>query len=189
MSKTRKLKNQLHRTKRKLRLDALEPRLMMAVVEIFAAGQTNQESVELLIDNNPVASWSNIGGNTLANQFVTLAHAAPGTLSPDRVRIAFTNDVYDPANSIDRNVRIDAIAIDGVRFETESPNVYSTGTWRPEDGVTPGFRESEYLHANGYFQYSSQGGASGTLIEVRARGKRLSDGAEDGCGDLESWPP
>ena len=140
---------------------------MLAVVEVFAAGQTNQESVQLLIDSTAVATWSNIGGNALGSQFVRFAHTSIGTLSPDRVRVAFTNDAYDPASGIDRNVRIDAIAIDRVRFETESPNVYSTGTWRPEDGITPGFRQSEYLHSNGYFQFATPFGGTGSLVEVR----------------------
>ncbi len=153
-------------------MDGLEPRHMMAMVQVFAAGETHQETIQLLIDRVPVATWNNVGGNVLTNQFATYAHTTAGILTPDRVRVAFTNDLYDPVTGLDRNVRIDAIAIDGVRFETEAPNVYSTGTWRAEDGVVPGFRQSEYLQSGGYFQYSL------SLIEVRARGNQGGERGE-----------
>ena len=72
-------------------------------------------------------------------------------------------------NGIDRNVRIDAIAIDGIRFETEAPDVFSTGTWKPEDGIVPGFRQDEFLHTDGYFQYADTN-PGGSRLQVRAGG-------------------
>ena len=68
-------------------------------------------------------------------------------------RIVFLNDEYDPANGVDRNLLVDFIEVDDVRYETEAPTTFSTGTWLPEDGLVAGFRESEVLHSSGYFQF------------------------------------
>lgn len=148
----------------------LEPRLALASLQVIAAGVTNAETLVLQIDGQTVRTWTGLGGNAYAGNFVTLTHSTAGALTPGQVRLAFTNDLYDPVNGIDRNVRVDAIVIDGARHETESPLVYSTGTWKPADGIVPGFRQSEYLHGNGYFQYPASSGGGETLIQIRAAG-------------------
>ncbi len=150
---------------------ALEARQLLATLQVYAAGVTNDETIQLQLAGQTVQTWSNLGGDAYAGQFVTLTHNSSGPISANDVRIVFTNDIYDPDNNYDRNVRIDAIAIDGIRFETEAPNVYSTGTWKPEDGIAPGFRSSEYLHSDGYFQFAQTGGNTGSQIVVRARGE------------------
>lgn len=149
---------------------SLEARQLLASLQLIAAGVTNDETIELQLAGQTVQTWANLGGNADAGQFVTLNYNSAGPISANDVRIAFTNDIYDPINNYDRNVRIDAIVIDGQRFETEAPNVYSTGTWKPEDGIVPGFRSSEYLHSDGYFQFAQSGGNTGSQLVVRARG-------------------
>ncbi|MEL7500117.1 MAG: carbohydrate-binding domain-containing protein [Planctomycetota bacterium] len=151
-----------------LACEPLEPRLMLSTVEIIAAGVTNQETMQLQIDGATVQVYENVGGNAYGNQFQTYRYDTVDSLTADQIRIAFTNDLFDPDNGVDRNLRVDAILIDGVRYETESPNVFSTGTWRPEDGIVDGFRTSEYLHTDGYFQFADQ--SSGSQISIRARG-------------------
>ncbi|MEM7455186.1 MAG: PQQ-dependent sugar dehydrogenase, partial [Planctomycetota bacterium] len=146
----------------------LEERNLLATIDIVAAGVTNQESMSLLLNGSVIQTFDNIGGNAYAGAFQTYSVSTAGTVSANDVRIRFNNDLYDPANGIDRNLRIDALIIDSVRFETEAPEVFSTGTWKQEDGITPGFRESEFLHTDGYFQYAES--ASGTPVEVFARG-------------------
>jgi glucose/arabinose dehydrogenase len=153
----------------------LESKNLLAQIQILAAGSTNQETIELQIDGSTVRTFQNLGGDAFSGDFVTLTHTVNGDVSADQIRIAFTNDLYDPANGIDRNPRIDAILIDGTRYETEDPTVFSTGTWTDADGgVFPGFKQSEYLHSNGYFQFDSDGN-SGTQINVIALG---SEGGE-----------
>ncbi|MEO1283173.1 MAG: carbohydrate-binding domain-containing protein [Pseudomonadota bacterium] len=102
----------------------------------------------LLIDGQIVATYDAIssGGDTFVFETAT-------TLSASQVQVAFTNDVYDPANGVDYNLIVDAIAIDGTRFETEDGTVYSTGTWRFEDGITSGFGRGDILHGLGSFSY------------------------------------
>ena len=133
--------------------ESLEPRVMLSTVQLFAAGTTGEEIINLEIDGNVVATYDDLGDQAFQGGFVELTYETPDIVAADDVRIRFTNDLFDEATGTDRNVRIDAIVIDGQRFETEAPVVFSTGTFLPEDGLVSGFRESEFLHANGYFQY------------------------------------
>ena len=150
--------------------ESLEDRLMLSAVEIYAAGTTNQETIELQIDGQTVATYEYLGGDADAGEFVKLTYQSETPIDSGQIRIAFTNDVFDPDNGIDRNVRIDKIVVNGETIETESADVFSTGTWKPEDGITPGFRESEILNGDGFFQYPSRSVATGSEIEIRVRG-------------------
>lgn len=117
-------------------------------ITVRAAGSTGQEQMLLQIDGETVATYDNV-----ATSFQDFTIAVDG-VDADQVRVVFTNDLYQPEIGIDRNLRVDKITIDGVIYETEDPEVYSTGTWLPEDGVVPGYRQSRTLHTNGYFQYA-----------------------------------
>lgn len=130
----------------------LEPRKLLATIDILAAGTTGTEVIQLIVGNEVQQTFDDLGNGAYRNQFRRLTYQTEDAISPGDVRIAFVNDTYTPVN---RDVQIDAIVIDGQRFETEHPSVYSTGTWKPEDKVTPGFRESEFLHVNGYFQFAN----------------------------------
>ena len=127
-------------------------------VTIFASGQTGNETMVLHIGGFTVQSWSNVG-----TELTAYSYTANSAVAADDVRINFTNDQFDPATNSDRNLTVDRIEIDGIAYETEDSSVFSTGTWLPEDGVTPGFRESETLHSNGYFQYAGALVGSSTL--------------------------
>ncbi len=140
-------------------------------IVIRAAGTTGDETMQLLIDGVAVQTWVNIGGDAYGGVFQTYTYQNAGPISADRVSAAFTNDLSRP-DGYDRNLRVDNISIDGVVFETEAPNVYSTGTYLPADGVVPGFRLSEFLHADGYFQYAANTPTqTGSLIEIFAAGE------------------
>jgi hypothetical protein len=149
-------------------LESLEERMMLSTVQVIAAGTTGAENIELQIDGATVESWNDIGDGAYSGQYVTRTFDTAENVSADQIRIVFTNDEYVPDVS-DRNVRIDAVVVDGVRYETEGPEVFSTGTWLPTDGVVAGNRNSEYLHTNGYLQFAGSNN-NGSVIEVRARG-------------------
>lgn len=136
-------------------------------ITISAAGTTNTEIIELQIDGSIVATFENIGGSAYGGVTEDYTYDVDG-VSPDRIRVAFINDLVDPVTGEDRNVRIDKVTVDSVVLQTESPLVFSTGTYLPSDGVVPGFRQNEFLHANGYFQYASED--PGSQIRIRARG-------------------
>ncbi|MCA9136824.1 MAG: DUF4347 domain-containing protein [Planctomycetales bacterium] len=117
-------------------------------ITVRAAGSTGQEQMLVQIDGETVATYDNVG-----TTFQDFSIAIDG-VDADQVRVVFTNDLYQPEIGIDRNLRVDKITIDGVIYETEAPEVYSTGTWLPADGIVPGYRQSHTLHTNGYFQYA-----------------------------------
>ena len=150
-----------------LNCEQLEERMMLSTVQVIAAGTTGAENIELEIDGIVQQSWNDLGSDADAGGYVTRTFDTGSNVVADQIRINFTNDLYDPGVS-DRNVRVDAIVIDGVRYETEDPSVYSTGTWLPSDGVVAGNRQSEYLHANGFFQFAGDGNQ--TVVQVRASG-------------------
>ena len=132
------------------------------VVNVRARGDEGGEQFRLLIDGNSVGTY------TTSTDWQTFSHNANG-ISPDDIRVEFFGDQYDPANGIDRNLYVDYISVDGTTYQTEDPSTYSTGTWLPSDGVTPGFRQSEQLSTDGYFQYAG-GQQAGSDIEIRVRG-------------------
>lgn len=164
-NKNSRLQNQ---TESELVVDQLEPRMMLSTIQIIASGVEGSELMELEVDGVSAQQWT-VGTGAYQGQFQTYTHNTPDNVNAGQVRIYFLNDLYDEANNFDRNLRVDAIVIDGVRFETEDPSVFSTGTWLAADGVQPGNRQSEFLHANGFFQYA--GGTSGSSIAMRVRGE------------------
>ncbi|MEM6777717.1 MAG: PQQ-dependent sugar dehydrogenase [Planctomycetota bacterium] len=151
----------------RLAVEALESREMLTTIQIFAAGSQGVETMDLRIDGATVESWTVAGGES-SGAFQEYVYETSDTISADRVRVAMRDSQWDPANGIDHNLRVDAIVVDGRRLETEDASVFSTGTWKPSDGIVPGFRQSEYMHIDGYFQYSEN--HAGDLIRVRARG-------------------
>ena len=155
-----------------LQLETLEPRMMLSTVQIFASGTQGGEQLQLQIDGN-VAETFVIGVGTSVLNDQTFFFETAETITADDVRIEFLNDSFNAATGADSNLIIDAIEVDGVRFETESSTTFSTGTFLNADGIQPGFRQSETLHANGFFQYSD--GNGGSFLTVQARG---SEGGE-----------
>jgi glucose/arabinose dehydrogenase len=121
------------------------------LVEVYAAGATSTEAISLLIDGVVVSTFSNVGGNYDAGVFQTLTYASPTPVTAEQVRVAFANDGTTPGGA-NRDVRIDAIAINGTRYESEASSVFSIGSGA---AGAPDFAESEFLLFNGYFQYAS----------------------------------
>ena len=133
-----------------LKIEQLEPRMMLSTVQIFASGTEGGEQLQLQIDGNVAETFEIAAASNILNDQVFTFETAE-TITADDVRIAFLNDSFDPATGADSNLIVDAISIDGNRFETEASNVYSTGTFLNADGIQPGFRNSETLHSNGFF--------------------------------------
>ncbi len=145
-------------------------------IEIYAAGSTGDELMELQIDNQVVATWFVRGTDAEAGQFYSYAFGQDG-VSLDRIRINYVNDLYDPSNGIDRNLRVDRVVVDGVTYQTEAPTVFADGVFMQGQGITSGYLQSEYLHANGFFQFAGST-ASGSTIEVALRGQTGQESAQ-----------
>ncbi len=142
-----------------LQVEALESRTMLSSVQIFAAGDLGNEQFALQIDGETVQEF------TASTELSTFDFSTTENITADQVRIQFLNDQFDPQAGIDANLRVDAVVIEGVRFETETANVFSTGTYTA-DGLAPGFGRGEVLHTNGYFQFAN----NNPQLEISARG-------------------
>ena len=126
----------------------------------YAAGSTGEEELDLIVDGRTVSSYQSIGGDYDLREFVPYWFVHPNQLDISDIELAFTNDQLTP---VDRNLRIDAVALDGVRYETEDLSTLSTGTWQPLVGIQPGFWQSESLHADGSFKFGQVNSDTGTL--------------------------
>ena len=173
--------------------EILEPRMMLSTIQVIASGTTGTEQIELEIDGQVVQAWNDIGDEAFNGNTVTRTHTTNDTVAANQVRIHFVNDLYQPEIGFDRNVRIDAIVIDGTRFESEAEDVYSTGTWLPEGGISSGFLQNEFLHSNGFFQFAAHSTGDSSSILVRARGQEggeqfriLVEGQLIGSGTVSS---
>ena len=116
---------------------------------IRASGDEGTETTELQIDEQVVSTID------LTTSFTDYLYRHYGELTPDQIRVSFSGDEYDPANNVDKNVNVDWLSLDGILLQSESPSVYSTGTWTAEDGIQPGFGRGETLHTDGYFQFGT----------------------------------
>jgi len=107
-----------------LSVENLEPRMMLSTVEIFAAGTSGFEQFELQINGAAVQTFT-AGSGIESRNFQSFVFETPETITAGDVSIEFLNDFFDPSTGFDSNLAIDAIVVDGTRFETEEPN----GCW------------------------------------------------------------
>jgi hypothetical protein len=139
--------------------------------ELEIAGLTSQIEINVLVDDQLGVIWSMSGP---ANRSQVFGYRAQGDISPDRFKLAFTNDAYvinpDGSVAVDNNAQFNSISIDGVNYDTFSQNVYSTGTWRPSDSITPGFGRGNVLHANGFLQFFDTTQRTEIVIDARGFG-------------------
>ena len=128
-------------------------------ISVFAAGVSANEIVELEVDGVRVASF-NIGanggnaGDYSSRDFTELVWQSDVPITPSDVRVYFVNDRYDVDNDIDYDVRIDKIEIDGLAYESESPETFASGVWIDGQGISSGFFEKDRLNVNGFFDYN-----------------------------------
>ncbi len=104
-------------------------------IQIHAAGKTGTEGITLMIRDNPVAVFENVGGNTETGEFEILEATVKNIVSPEMVKLWFTN--YESG----KELRIDKIVIDGKEYQTE--DVISSCTTD----------NTEFLDCNGFFHY------------------------------------
>ena len=132
-------------------------------IVVYAAGGAGGEKLELLVDGDKVKDWTlSAAGSFYSSgvRYTKLTYNHASQLSDAEIRVAFVND--GNTNGADRNVRVDAIAVDGKRYESEAPERQGTGVYNNGGRCRPGTWESEFLHCNGYFEYShsSSGGTN-----------------------------
>lgn len=138
-------------------------------IEVLVAGSTNSETIQLRIGATTVANYTVTKGSYTGGVYQSFRYTHTAAVNPAQVQVAFTNDGRTSTNA-DRNVRIDGILVNGVKYESESSETYTTGTGEALTGITPGYKRSEYLTNNGYFQYYGAQPVGGTTIEILAAG-------------------
>ena len=152
-----------------LQVESLEPRMMLSTVSIYATGSTGQENLALQVEGQTVQVFENI-----STSGQTLTFETDQDLSSGQIRIAFTNDLYEPG-VIDRNLTVEKIVVDGIEVSTQESDVFASGAWDPDaQAIVDGFGKGDTLNANGFFQFPERT-AGGTTILVNARG---SEGGE-----------
>ncbi len=121
---------------------------------VRVAGASGEELVRVSVDGVVVLSFVASGSSSLwgAPVWVDHEYVHSGVLVPSQVRVSFVNDGRSVSGG-GRDVRVDYISIDGVRFETEGSSVVSTGSWGNGSRCTPGSWQLDNLACNGYFQY------------------------------------
>jgi len=121
-------RNALHpiseRQGRKLRFETLEGRKLLAAttIQVELAGTTGTETAQLQIDNVPVATWNGVGGDANTGVFGSFFYTHPTDVDISRIRVDFLNDGLE--GGVDRNLRVDGVLLNGVKYETEAWNVW-----------------------------------------------------------------
>ena len=153
-----------------LSLETLEDRMMLSSVEIFAAGATGEENLDLLVNGEVAQTFFNVGGDASTRQFERFTFETDQTVTPGNIGIRFSNDAFDPSIGLDRDLIVDRIVVDGVNVEAENPSTFSTGVFR-NGGVTgPGFLTTELLNINGTLTFSDPVNVTGNRVEFDALG-------------------
>ena len=75
------------RNANQLNVEALEERMMLSSVEIFATGVTGQENLDLLIDGQVVQTFFNVGGDASTRSFERLTFDTDQTITPGNIGI------------------------------------------------------------------------------------------------------
>ncbi|MEL7158388.1 MAG: DNRLRE domain-containing protein, partial [Actinomycetota bacterium] len=161
-----------------------------ATIDVIAVGRVGGETIDLLIDGTVVKTWT-IGYDNAefynSPNFGTYSYTHNEAIAAADIRVAFTNN--SGSGATDKDVRIDAIVVNGTRYESEDPGVLGTGVWVNGANCSAGFWQAEYLHCNGFFEYEVNGGAqpATSRVEVIAVG-RGGGGAVEPSGIEPSGP-
>ena len=149
------------RNANQLNVEALEERMMLSSVEIFATGVTGQENLDLLIDGQVVQTFFNVGGDASTRSFERLTFDTDQTITPGNIGIRFANDAFDPSIGLDRDLIVDRIVVDGVTVEAEDPSTRSTGIFADGRLTGPGFFQTEVLNVNATLTFADPSSGSG----------------------------
>lgn len=150
--------------------NGLDAEIEITSIEIDAEATGDVVQFELQVDGQTVENFflnpGQPGGGRSSGIF---RYDLNGDISPERIRVAFTNDkVFQNqfGNTVDRNLKVNSVSIDGEIYRGVDSDVFSTGTWTSADGIQPGFGRGDTLHGNGYFEFAERDDQQSTLITV-----------------------
>lgn len=108
-------------------------------------------TMELWFNNRRYGRWSNVSPG-LGDTYKSYVTVIPRYSLGQKIQVKFVNDTK-LSDTEDRNLRVDSLSVNGVLYETEASTTFSVGSWQPTDRCAAGFKQSEWLHCNGYFEY------------------------------------
>lgn len=148
------------------RYEQLEDRRVLAAtpIEVLAAGLSGNEDMVLEVNGVEVRRWTNVGGDFNNRQFETFSYTHPATVTADDLSVRMVASAGGG-----KDLRVDGIRVDGVKYEAESPSTWSTGGWDNSlQAIVRAYGESEINYANQRgFYFSTTATAD---IVVRAAG-------------------
>ncbi|WP_422091689.1 cellulase family glycosylhydrolase [Tenacibaculum ovolyticum] len=118
-------------------------------ITVKAKGIAGTEKINIIINGTIIKTIS------LTNNYVNYKVSGIG-----KVKVEFINDKNN------RDVRIDYIKVDDLKYESEN-QIINTGVWQ---NSSCGGSNSEWLHCNGYIEFSTSG-----------------TGNNNTCGSIEAW--
>jgi hypothetical protein len=153
-----------------------EPPLVQgSKIDIFAAGTFAESSdgekiypeMDLLINGKVVKTFTVNKGNPQEREFAEYNYTHTKKVLPNEIKVAFTNNGANREKEQDRNLRVDKIVLDGVIYQSEAYDTYSTGTWAKDTKCAGGLKRSEWLHCNGYLQFRAGSKVIGEAGQTR----------------------
>lgn len=152
-------------------------------ITIWAAGDSNQESMQLMINDSLVATYDNVTGDFQNRVFFPYSYNYCDAAPIECMSIHLSNG--DVVNGIDNNLRIDRIAINGVNYQTENADVLGNGVY---DGTcATGYYQTEKLYCSGYFWFGFK-----CIAEMYLNQNRVLSGIYQSSNLIESnsqlWP-
>lgn len=136
------------------RLDYLEmtPSVQLTNIVIKAKGDTGDEKMELLINDQTVRTWD------VTTSFQNFSYQ--GEVSGN-IKVAFTNDLYQTSPVfIDRNMIIDYISVDDRIYQAEDMST-NTGVWQNN---SCGGSNSDIMHCGGYIDFGNHNSNSSNRL-------------------------
>lgn len=119
-------------------------------LQVWAAGSTGEEHIQLELCGTIVTEWFNVGGDFSAGNFVELTYSHNSQISFNDIKILFP-DGGDSSLGEDMNIRIDKIALNGVVKETEESDVLKDGAYN--GACASGYYNTERLYCRGYLWF------------------------------------
>ena len=145
-------------------------------IRVDAIGETGEENLQLQIDGVAVADFQ-LDSADVSQSFFFVTDE---DIDISQLRISFTNDDFDPATGLDRNVTvssfqaIDLATADRQIARTTDANVFGNNSYTEADGAQPGFGRGGVLITNGFLEVREADGGGGserTRIRVDALGE------------------
>ncbi len=133
-------------------------------IVVRARGTNGDETIELHVDGNTVATW------TLTTSLADYTASGSGA-----VEVHFTND------GSSRDVQVDYVTINGTTYQSED-QATNTGVWQ---NSTCGGSNSEWLNCNGHISYQTAGSSSARIGSTEL--ERMTE-AENILNDVVIYP-